>query len=141
MVLRAHREMQAREAFADAVRSQNEADAELTEIQKRVAGFEAAMTAGRAERYSPAGVESTLTAYRQEVTIEARSEHAAALARTVVQQRRADFLAARRNVEVLTRLEQKARTAHRAACARDEQAALDDFAGRTARPSRDGLQS
>ena len=51
-------------------------------------------------------------------------------ARALLHQRRAEYLEAHRNVEVVSKLEQKARAAHRLDCIREEPAGYDDFAVR-----------
>jgi flagellar export protein FliJ len=129
-LLRAHREAQAREAFAAAVRASAQAEAALAAVRQGIAEFEAAIEAGRRERFSAAAEARALAAYRRERLNEAEAGRALDAARTVVQQRRADYLEARRRVEVVERLEDQARARHRAEGAREEQAGFDELAVR-----------
>ena len=132
-VLRAHRELRAREAFGAAVHAFAQAENELATVRARVARYEAALAAGRRERFSAADEARALEAYRFECAAEKNSEGAVATARTTMDQRRAEYLEAHRKVEVVKRLEAKARTAHTQEVAREEQAEFDDFASRRAR--------
>ena len=129
-VLRAHREMRAREAFAASVHAYVKSEEELATTRARVAQFEAALFAGRSGRFSAADEAQSLAAYRAECSAEAESERLMITARAAMQQRRIEYLDAHRKVEVVKRLEEKSRTAHRLAGNREEQAEFDDFAGR-----------
>lgn len=129
-VLRAHREMRAREAFATAVHGYVKAEEALAEARARLARFEAQLFAGRRERFSAADEAHALAAYRNECAVEAATERALVAARALMQQRRAEYLEAYRKVEVVKRLEEKARANHRLDCNRQEQAEFDDLAGR-----------
>lgn len=129
-VLRAHREMRAQEAFGLAVQAHARAESELTAVRHRVAQFELAVAAGREKKFLPADEILTLTAYRQECLAEQAAEKSVFAAKTLMNQRRAEYIEAHRNVEVVGRLEQKARTAHRLECNREEQAGFDEFASR-----------
>jgi flagellar protein FliJ len=129
-VLRAHREMRAREAFAAAVHAYVKSEEQLAATRARVAQFEAALFAGRRDRFSAATEAHTLAAYRRECAVEAETERAMIAARAAMQQRRAEYLDAHRKVEVVKRLEEKARGAHRLEANREEQAEFDDYAGR-----------
>jgi flagellar protein FliJ len=129
-VLRAHRELRAREAFAASVQAYVKSEEELNATRARVAQFEAALFAGRAERFSPADEAQNLAAYRREWLAEIEVERAMIAARAAMDQRRVEYLDAHRKVEVVKRLEEKARTAHRHEVAREEQAEFDDFSSR-----------
>lgn len=129
-VLRAHRELKAREAFAAAVHAFVKSEETLAATRARVAEFEAALFAGRRERFSAADEAQALAAYRREWAAEAEAGRTMAAARAAMEQRRIEYLDAHRKVEVVKRLEDKARTAHRHEVAREEQAEFDDFAGR-----------
>ncbi len=131
-VLRAHRELKAREAFAASVHAYVKSEEELTATRRRLVQFEAALFAGRRERFSAAEEAHTLAGYRQECAAEARAEKTMIEMREAMQQRRAEYLEAHRKLEVVKRLESKAKIAHYAAQQREEQAAFDDFAGRQA---------
>ncbi|WP_414661683.1 flagellar export protein FliJ [Horticoccus sp. 23ND18S-11] len=128
-VLRAHHELKAREAFAAAVQAHRQTDEALALVRARVTAFEVALAARRQQRFSAADEAQTLGAYRQECSAEAEAEKVMHAARAVMQQRRADYLDAHRKVEVVKRLEVKARTRHRLAGLREEQAIFDDTAG------------
>lgn len=129
-VLRAHRELQAQEAFGAAVSKYVAAEKELAETRNRVAKYEAELSAGRRERFSAADEARALAAYRNECNAEAQAEKAMVAARETMNQRRIDYLEAHRKVEVVKRLEQDARTEHRLVTMREEQAEFDDFASR-----------
>lgn len=129
-LLRAHREMCAREAFSAAVHSYVIAEEEHAAAKARVAAFERELFAGRRERFSAAIEAENLTAYRHESAAEAESERRVFAAREQMDRARAAYLEAHRKVEVVRRLEDKARTAHRVETVREEQAAFDDFAAR-----------
>lgn len=131
-VLRAHREMRAREAFAAAVHAYVQAEQELAATRQRVAQFEAALFAGRRERFSAAEEAHALSGYRHECAAEAEAERVTNVARDEMRKRRVEYLEAHRKLEVVHRLEAKARAAHRLATGREEQAEYDDFAGRQA---------
>ena len=130
-VLRAHHEMRAKENFADAIRELGRAEAALNTVRERVGRFESALRDGRQQMFSPADQAAALVAYRQEREAETAAERAMAAARLKMHERRGEYLDARRQTEVVVRLEQKARAVHQAAGRREEQAALDDFAGRS----------
>jgi flagellar FliJ protein len=131
-VIRAHRELRAREAFATAVHLYVEAEEKLARIRQRKSEFEAALLAGRSARFDAAGEAQTLIAYRHECTEETAGEQAVATAHQVMTERRTQYLEAHRHLEVVQRLEAKARLAHRQETLRAEQAEFDDFAGRAA---------
>jgi flagellar FliJ protein len=131
-VLRAHRELRAREAFAASVHTYVKSVEELSAARRRLAQFEAALFAGRRERFSATAEAHTLAGYRRECAAEAATEKAMIAAREAMQKRRTEYLEAHRKLEVVNRLEDKAKTAHSVAQQREEQAAYDDFAGRQA---------
>ena len=132
-VLRAHRELRARESFAAAVHVYVASEAELASVRQRVARFEAALFAGRGTSFNAADEAQSLSAYRRECEAEATAERAMIAARAEMNQRRAAYIEAHRQLEVVKRLEERARTAHRLAGAREEQAEFDDFASQRAR--------
>jgi flagellar export protein FliJ len=131
-VLRAHREVRAKEVFAHAVQAYEKTQADLAQKRAQVAGIEAALSAGRQGSFSAVEESQALFAYRQECKAEAESEQTMLAARGGLEQRRAEYLAARRQLEVVHRLEEKARSRHREEAAREEQAESDDFATRRA---------
>jgi flagellar FliJ protein len=129
-VLRAHREQRAQEAFAAAVQAAVKADMELMATRTRVAQFEATLSAGRRETFSALDEAQALAAYRTECAAEALAERRSREAHATSEERRQEYIEAHRKVEVVKRLEDKARTAHRHEVSREEQADFDDFAGR-----------
>jgi len=131
-VLRAHRELRAREAFGAAVHAYVQSEEQLAATRARVRQFEAALFAGRREVFSAAAEAQLLAGYRCECAAEAKAEHATITARAAMQERREEYVDAHRKLEVVNRLEDKARGAHRIEVAREEQAAFDEFAGRRA---------
>ncbi|HVU35303.1 MAG TPA: flagellar export protein FliJ [Opitutaceae bacterium] len=129
-ILRAHHEMRAREAFAASVHAFVKSEQELAAAQARVRQFELELTERRPNRFSPADQARALTAYRQECTAEVEARQAMAAAQHAMQERRAEYVEAHRKLEVVRRLEEKARNAYRYETAREEQAEFDDFAAR-----------
>ncbi|MGH7943932.1 MAG: flagellar FliJ family protein [Opitutaceae bacterium] len=130
MVLRAHQELRAREAFGASVSELARAEDARATTRSRVARFAATLSAGRQERFSAAAEAHSLAGYRRECAVEAGTERAMVVARSTMQQRRAEYLEAHRRLEAVHRLEAKARTAHRLEANRTEQAEFDDRAGR-----------
>jgi len=139
--LRSHRKAQAREAFAASIQVFIHAEESLALMRSRVAMFETAIHAGRRDRFSGAGEAEALAAYRHECAAEAAAERELAAAREAMERRRAEYLEAHRQVEVLQRLEDKARAAHRQEVSREEQAAFDEFAGQRRARSQPALSS
>lgn len=129
-ILRAHREAQARDALAAAAGACTQAEEKLAEARARIAQFERTLAADRQRPFSGVEQAEALAAYRQERIAEGAAEQAVNAARATLQQRRAEYLEAHRNVELVKRLEQKARRLHGLECAREEQAAFDDLAAR-----------
>ncbi|MBI5688839.1 MAG: flagellar FliJ family protein [Verrucomicrobia bacterium] len=132
VVLRAHRESRAREAFAAAVHAYVESEEFLQSTRRRVAEFEVSLFAGRQGCFNAAEEAHTLNGYRREVAAEADAERAMITARDLMHRRRNEYLEAHRQLEVVKRLEQKARGLHRAATNREEQAEYDEFSTRQA---------
>lgn len=130
--LRAHFELSAREAFAAAVRSAEASQAELAAASARVAKLEAIVIAGRQGSFSAASEARNLGAYRSELAVEVAAEKSLHAARALMERRRAEYLEAHRRLEIVQRLEDKARLAHRLEVNREEQAEFDDLAGRRA---------
>lgn len=131
-VLRAHRETLAREAFGAAVTAFVRAEAELATIRGRIAQFEAALEGVRQAAFSALEQAQLLDGYRRERAIEAKAERSLSEARQHMDKKRAEYLEAHRQVEIVKRLEQRARSAHARELLREEQAELDDFASRRA---------
>lgn len=129
-ILRAHQEMAAREAFAVSVNAFVKAEQALALARERLRLLEAEVTTGRKGSFSAAAEIRALAAYRRECAAEVEAEKARRAAQEAMQQRRLEYLEAHRKLEVVHRLEEKARQVHRHETMREEQAEFDDFAGR-----------
>jgi flagellar FliJ protein len=128
-VLRAHRELRAREIFAAAVHSYVLAEERLAASRARVGDMEELLFAGRSGRFLAADAAALFRVYRAECHAELETEREVIEARDTMQKRRHDYIEANRQLKVVERLEEKARAAHRASNARAEQNELDEFAG------------
>jgi flagellar FliJ protein len=131
-VLRSHRESRAHEAFASAVHLYVESEERLQASRRRVEEFANALFAGRAGQFDASAEAQLLAGYRRETEAEMEAERAMIAARDAMNQRRGEYLDAHRQLEVVKRLETKARERHQAGVHREEQAEFDDFSGRTA---------
>ena len=130
--LRAHYELSAREAFAGSVRVHANSEAELAKARERVTELEKILIGGRQGSFSAANEALNLGAYRGEQAAEAVAVKHRQAARVLMEQRRAEYIAAHQRLEVVERLEEKARAAYRLEVNREEQAEFDDLAGRRA---------
>jgi flagellar FliJ protein len=128
-VLRAHRELRAREAFAAAVHAYVQAEEVLAATRARVAELEQLLFAGRSGRFLAADAAALFRVYRAECHAELETERQAIDARDLMHKRRHEYIEANRQLKVVNRLEEKARSTHRAENARIEQNELDEFAG------------
>lgn len=131
-VLREHRELRAREAFAASVHAFVQSEENLAATRARVARLEAALFASRAGQFSAVEAAHTFAGYRRECAAEAEAERATFAARAEMEKSRAAYIEAHRKLEIVRRLETKARAAHRFEANREEQAEFDDLAGRRA---------
>jgi hypothetical protein len=129
-VVRAHKEMLAREALAAATRARADAEMRLNAATLRLVEMEKLRSAGRSGRFRPADEIAFFLAYRGECAAEAelRKQMAAAVSET--ETRRTACVEANREVKVMDRLEASALLAHRTAAFRVEQAEFDEIAGR-----------
>jgi flagellar FliJ protein len=128
-VLRAHRELRAREAFAAAVHAYVQAEERLATTRTRVSEMEELLFAGRSGRFLAADAAALYRVYRAECQAELEAERGVIEARDAMQKRRRDYIEANRQLKVVNRLEEKARAVHRTNNARIEQNELDEFAG------------
>lgn len=128
-VIRAHKELRAREAFAASVHAYVQAEERLATVRKRVGELGQLLFSGRQGSYRAADAASLFRAYRAECAAEIDVERLAIEARDVMQTRRAEYLEANRQLKVVQRLEEKARANHRTEAQRAEQVILDEFAG------------
>ena len=129
-VLRTHREMQALDAFGRAVHQYVQAEEQLAAIRARQAALEAALFAGRRERFDAAHEAQSLAAYRGECVEEGTTERLMLAARAAMGARRTEYVEAHRQLKVVEHLEAKRRLAHRQEAARLEQVEFDGSAGR-----------
>ena len=128
-VLRAHREVRARDAFAAAVHAYVASEERLAAARARVTELGRALFEGRAGRFLAADAASLFRVYRAECAAGMDAERETIAARELMHQRRQEYLEANRQLKVVQRLEEKARANHRTEAQRVEQAALDEFAG------------
>ncbi len=96
--------------------------------------FETALLAGRQVRFDAATEAPLLVAYRNMCGEETESVRETNVAHVAMIERRASYLTAHRRLEMVNRLEAKARTTHPRGgpAVPPEQAEFDDFAGRNA---------
>jgi flagellar FliJ protein len=127
-VLRAHRELQAREAFGVAVGALAAAERALAATVARLRELEAMGVASRRDRFRAGEATAFQHAYQRACANAAETEQRVVAARAELQRRRAEYLEAYRQMKVVTRLEEKARGAHRREIARLEQLELDEIA-------------
>lgn len=128
-VLRAHREMRAKEIFAAAVHAYVAAEEHLAATRARVARLAEALHEHREGAFAALEAAAMFRAYRAECGEELREERQVIEARELMTRRRQEYFDAHRELKVVNRLEEKARAAHRTEANRTEQAALDEFAG------------
>lgn len=128
-VLRAHREMRAREAFAASVHVYVQAEERLATTRTRVADLEEMLFAGRRDRFLASDAAALYRVYRAECHAEMEAEREVIEARDAMAKRRGEYLEANRQLKVVHRLEEKARNTHRLETLRAEQGELDEFAG------------
>lgn len=127
-ILRTHRDTRAREAFATAVHLYVQAEGELNRTRVRMSALEGALFSGRQQTFRAAEAALLLSDYRRECAAEAEAEKRMTAARDEMHRRRDDYLEAHRELEVVQRLEEKARINYRRETDREEQAEADDFA-------------
>jgi flagellar export protein FliJ len=129
-VIRAHREVRARERFAGSVQAYVHTEEELLSVRTRIAKFGAELAQSRSGVFDAAEQAHCLEGFRHESAAEIPAERAVIAARAEMQLRRAEYIEAHRELELVKRIEEKTRARHRIACEREEQAEFDDLAGR-----------
>ena len=129
-VLRSHQEVRAREAFATAVHQYVQAEEDLSRTRVRMAALEAALFSERKATFRASEAALLFADYRRECDAEVQTERRVIALREEMQKRREEYIEAHRKLEIVERLETKARAVHRHECDREEQAEFDDFAGR-----------
>jgi len=128
-VLRAHKELRAREAFAASVHAYVKTEERLATTRARVADLEQLLFAGRSGRFAAADAAALFRVYRTECHGEMETEREVIAARDTMNLRRNEYIEANRQLKIIDRLEEKARIKNRAENARSEQNELDEFAG------------
>ncbi len=127
-VLRAHREVRAKEEFAVAVSAYVNAEQLLAQARARSAELARIMAASRQESFRAADSAAFFQAYRRECDQELKAERDVNTARSTMEQRRSAYVEAHKQLKTVTKLEERAREVHRLENDRAEQAALDEFA-------------
>jgi flagellar export protein FliJ len=136
-VLRALRELRARENLAAAIRACAQTEITCAEARARRDLLEEMLRSGRAFTLRAAEHVAFLTALRRACDDEAAAERAVAEAHAVRGRRLVEYHDAARAVQVLVNLETRGRAAHRRAVEKEEQAALDEkSSGAAARAAR-----
>jgi flagellar export protein FliJ len=124
--LRSIREMRAREVFAEALNLQVEAGSRLEAVRSWIRMLEAELVAERGALLRPADQASHLKDYETGLRLERDRMKDLDQARTRTEQAREAWVGSRRDVQVIEKLETKARHEHRLAFDREEQSLLDD---------------
>jgi len=129
-ILRAHRELVAREALAAAVRTCTALEVRLNATQRRLTEMEQLRAACRSGHFRPADEVSFHYAYRLECASEAELLRQKGVAAAEAELRRIACVEANREVKAIERLEAAAIAAHRYDAFRAEQNEFDEIAGR-----------
>ncbi len=124
-------ELRARESFAQAITVLTRAEAQLADVRRRLEELREIVVAGRLESFRPRDHVAFLEAYHAEHRNEIEARHAVVAAMNVLEQRRQDWLEARRAQKLIQNLEARARTHHRTEAGRENQRELDELAGRS----------
>jgi flagellar FliJ protein len=125
-VVREVRETLRREVFASAVRETTAAERALEKVIAERAALAAALAASRAGTFRPALQTAGLAAQQRCAEQEVEAASLLQRARQALEQRRTEWLAARRDVRLLEQLKDRAKARHRIEVARAEQRELDD---------------
>lgn len=128
VTLRGMREQRAREAFGAAMRIVTEAEEALAGVRARVAQIEDMLRAGRQQTFRPHEYAESVAAYRLELASEQKAVDAVAQARSQMEKARTAWLEARRHLQVIENLRERARRRHQVESDRAEQVALDEHA-------------
>jgi flagellar FliJ protein len=127
-IVRAEKELRARQALAEALGRQRAAEDALAQAQRCAQGLEQLIAAGRRGSFRPDIEAMHLEGYRQAVAGEVEAARQLAAARAEVGRRRSASIEAHRQLKVVSRLEERARAAYRLEALRAEQAELDEQA-------------
>jgi len=128
-ILRAHKELRAREALAAAMRATAAATEALHAARARTRALEETISQGRSETFRPAEQMSFYQDYRRAAAGESGAARRLAEARAGEERRRLECVRANRELKIIARLEEKARAVHRAAGLLEEQKLIDEIAG------------
>ena len=128
-VLRGHREARAREVFGAAVQHHSTVQDEVRQIGVRMRALETALSGARTTSFRAAEAAQLLADYRRERTAEAEADKRLVTAKEEMNRARIAYLEAHRDLEIVNRLETKARTEYRLEVNRAEQVELDELAG------------
>ena len=128
-VMRAHRELRAREALAVALRVLAEAEARLAAARARSAELEVVIAAGRRRSFQPAAEAVFYQSYLGSRSAEREIEKQVEAAAAELRRRRAVCVDANRDLKVISRIEDRARETHRQESLRTEQNEIDEIAG------------
>jgi len=128
-VIRAHRELQAREAFGIAMKALREADTALGAALVRVGALEAGIAAGRVRGVRPNEETASALEYRRECAAALEAGRVAAAAREEAAKRREVCIQANRDLKTVNKLEEHARAAFKVESLRADQRELDEIAG------------
>ena len=133
-ILRSHRELCAREALAAAIEASILAEERNEAARSRVQELARAICGARHGNFSANDETAFSQIYRRECAAEVEAQKQSAAARRLVDERREAYVEASRQVKMVSRLEERARAAHRLEGLRLEQAGLDEIAGRRIPP-------
>ena len=138
-VMRADRELRAREALAAAIEGVRQAQERLLTVRGRISGLEAVMRSVRTGTFRAADAVAAGHAYRRECGVELEAQKQLAAANAAMEKRRGACIEANRDLKVISKLEEKARTRHRDETQRAEQIELDETALRRSAQRRASL--
>lgn len=135
-VMRADRELRAREALAAALEVCRQGQERLLAVRGRLSDLETVMRAGRTGTFRAADAVAAGHAYRRECGAELEAQKQLAAAQAAMEKRRSACIEANRDLKVIVKLEEKARGRHRDETMRAEQIEIDETASRRAAMQR-----
>ncbi len=126
MVVREAREALRKEVFVGALRGATDAETAVQKVIEEGAALAVALAASRAGTYSASLQVSGVVAEQRIARTEVEARSVLSKARQLLEQRRTEWLAARRDLRLLQRLKDRAKERYRTDLAREEQRELDD---------------
>jgi flagellar export protein FliJ len=132
VVMRGHRELRARQALAAATQACGHAETRLHAAQARASETAVGIAAARTGIFRAGDQTSFLALHRRECAAMDDAASQLAAARIELGRRRDACVEAQRQLKIVTRLEEKARAAHRLAGLALEQNQMDEYAGQRA---------